>query len=134
MRSLLFVVLVACGSSPPPKPSVDPAVPAADPAPCTEVAANVVKFIDPGMPTDKVGELIVRHCRDDKWSVDLRKCIVTGKTEKDLDPCEKDFVGTQIEDFKRDLEKLEPPHRDEAAPPVPPGGSDVPPAANPMPK
>jgi len=124
--------MIACGSTPA-KPTVDPAVAAGDPAPCAAVAANIVKFIDPGMPNDKVSELIVRHCTDDKWSVELRKCIVSGKTEKDLDPCEHDFVGTQIEDFKRDLEKLEPPHNAQP-PPVPATGSDVPPAANPMPK
>jgi len=132
MRSLL-VFLLACGSTPT-KPTADPAVPAADPAPCTEVATNIVKFIDPAMPTGPVHDLIVRHCTDDKWSVELRKCIVTGKSEKDLDPCEHDFVGTQIEDFKRDLEKLQPPHKVEAPPPAPAGGSDVPPSANPMPK
>jgi hypothetical protein len=127
-----MIFLLACGSTPA-KPTVDPAVPAADPAPCTAVAANIVKFIDPGMPTDQVHDLIVRHCTDDKWSVELRKCIVTGKGEKDLDPCEHDFVGTQIEDFKRDLEKLEPPHKVDSAPP-PAAGSDVPPPPNPMPK
>lgn len=130
MRSLVLLVLLGCGSS---KPATERAVAAADPAPCPDVAANVVKFVDPSISTDKVRPLLEQHCRDDKWSVDLRKCIVTGTSEKDLDGCEKHFVGTQLENFKRDLAKLQPTTKPLDTP-VPTPSPDVPPAANTMPK
>jgi hypothetical protein len=134
MRSLVFLALLGCGGSS--KPTVDPAVAAADPAPCPAVAANVVKFVDASIPTDKVRPLLEQHCRDDKWSVDLRKCIVTGVSEKDLDGCEKYFVGTQLENFKHDLEKLQATNKplDAPPPPTPTPSPDVPPAANTIPK
>ncbi len=114
----------------------DPAVAAADPAPCPDVAANIVKFVDPSIPIDKVRTLLAQHCRDDKWSVVLRKCVVTGKTEKDLDGCEQYFVGTQLDNFKRDLENIQPINKplDSPAAPAPTPSPDVPPPANTMPK
>ncbi|MEO8844657.1 MAG: hypothetical protein ABI591_34280 [Kofleriaceae bacterium] len=134
MRSLVVLALLGCGGSS--KPTVDPAVAAADPAPCPAVAANVVKLVDPAMPTGQVRPLLEQHCRDDKWSVDLRKCIVTGTTEKELDGCEKLFVGTQLDNFKRDLEQLHATQPHDVPPPVPTSTPtpDVPPAANTMPK
>lgn len=127
MRSLVILVLFGCGSSS--KPTVDPAVPAADPAPCAAVATSVVRFVD--APTDQVRPLLEQHCRDDKWSVELRKCIITGETEKDLDGCDHYFVGSQRESFKRDLVKVDPNNKQPAPPPTP---TDVPPSANTMPK
>jgi hypothetical protein len=134
MRSLVLLALLGCGGSS--KPTSDPAVPPADPAPCPAVAANVVKFVDPAMSTDKVRPLLEQHCRDDKWTVDLRKCIVTGTSEKDLDGCEKYFVGTQLDNFKHDLEKLEATNKPLDTPPrpAPTPTPDVPPAANTIPK
>jgi hypothetical protein len=134
MRSLLVLALLGCGGSS--TPASDPAVPPADPAPCPAVASNVLKFVDPAMATDKVRPLIEQHCRDDKWSVDLRKCIVTGTSEKELDVCEKYFVGTQFDNFKRDLAKLEPANKplDTPPAPTPTPTPDVPPAANTIPK
>jgi hypothetical protein len=128
MRSFVLVALLACGSSS--KPVGDPAVASGDPAPCAGVAANLVNFIDQTAPVDKVKALLEQHCRDDTWSLDTRKCIITGKTEKDLDGCEKYFTGAQLQSFKKDLANVIPPPKPETAPAT---GSDVPPAANVIP-
>jgi hypothetical protein len=133
MRSLVLLALLGCGGSS--KPAVDPAVAPPDRAPCSDVATHIVKFVDPTVPTDKIRPLLEQHCRDDKWSPDLRTCIVTAMSEKDLDGCEKLFVGTQLDNFKRDLEKQQPTQKPlDPPPPTPTPSPDVPPAANTMPK
>lgn len=101
MKRLLFIVLAACSHGTDPAP-VDPAVPAADPAPCADVAANTAKIMT--KKSDQLQVVIAKHCVDDKWSVALRKCGLLAKTEDELEPCHKEFVGTQFESLKKDLD------------------------------
>lgn len=143
MRSLLFSVLIACGGSSAPPADHAVAQPAADPAPCADASANAIKFLDKDEApiADKVGAVMTQRCNEDKWSVDLRKCLVTAKSQQELDPCEKFFAGNQLQLFKADLEKLDPANGASAAPtnppPPPPSAGQappVPPAANTIPQ
>jgi hypothetical protein len=132
-----LALVAACGGSDP-KP-VDPAVPAADPAPCADVATHAMALLGKEMATDAIHEVVVRHCRDDQWSVELRTCMLLAKTQAELEPCQAKFVGTQHESLHKDLDALATgptvpagqnvPAVPNAAPPP-----DVPPAANTMPK
>ncbi|MFT3697970.1 MAG: hypothetical protein QM831_32820 [Kofleriaceae bacterium] len=138
MRSLIFATLVACGGGSSGEVH-DVAQPAADPAPCADASANAVKFLgkDEAPYADKIAGVMKKRCDEDKWSVDLRKCLLTAKSEQDLDPCEKFFAGSQMQLFKADLEKIDPGNQQGTAPPPPPPSSaappPVPPAANTMP-
>jgi hypothetical protein len=141
-RQCLLVLLVACSHSdtPPPADPTVAAVPAADPAPCPDVAAQAVKLM-PG--SDQIKPVVLSHCVDDRWSVELRKCVLLAKSQQELEPCHKEFTGTQFEMLKRDIDALKTADTAQpatvpakTAPPASPSpaGSDVPPPANAMPK
>ena len=138
----ILAFLVACSHSdapPPVQPTRSTAVaqPAADPAPCPDVAAQTVKLM-PG--SDEVKPVIERHCVADAWSVELRKCMLLAKTQDELQPCQQHFAGTQLESLQRDVGARKP--ADTTAAPVAPAAQpvaptptpDVPPPANAMPK
>ena len=132
-RLCLFAFLVACSHSDAPGPAEPTvaAVPAADPAPCADVATQAVKLM-PG--SDQAKPVIERHCISDAWSVELRKCVLLAKTQEELEPCHQQFAGAQFDNLQRDLDA----HKTDtaAAPPATPqpAAPDVPPAANTMPK
>jgi len=131
-RLCLLAFVVACSHSTAPRPAEPTvaAVPAADPAPCPDVAIQAVKLM-PG--ADRAKPVIERHCIGDAWSVELRKCMLLAKTQEELEPCHQQFAGTQFEDLQRDLDT----HKAEATLIMPvsqPAAPDVPPAANTMPK
>jgi hypothetical protein len=129
MKRLILVLVAACSHGSNEPPPAEPAVPAADPAPCADVADNAAKIM--AKKSDQLKTVLAKHCVDDKWSVALRKCGLLAKTEAELEPCHKEFVGTQFESLKQDLGALEPtPAQDVPPPPVP----TTPPAANTMPK
>ena len=134
-RLCLLAVLVACSHSdaPPPAEPTVAAVPAADPAPCPEVAAQAVKLM---AATDPMKPTIERHCVEDRWTVALRKCVLLAKSQQELEPCHKEYAGTQFESLKRDLDAAKTADTTPAAPPVAPTppAPDVPPPANTMPK
>src|SRR3569832_2496636 len=80
-RLCLLASLVACSHSdaPPPAQPTVAAVPAADPAPCPDVATQTVKLM-PGSEGAK--PVIARHCIDDAWSVELRKCMLLALSQQ----------------------------------------------------
>ncbi|MEO8549331.1 MAG: hypothetical protein ABI678_05145 [Kofleriaceae bacterium] len=130
MNRLVFVLLLAAcshGSNQP--PPAEPAVPAADPAPCGDVADHTAMLL--AKQADQLKAVIVKHCTEDKWSVELRRCGLLAKTAAELEPCHQEFVGTQFESLKKDVDAL-------AAKPVqdvpPSTAPTTPPAANTMPK
>ncbi|HET9988378.1 MAG TPA: hypothetical protein VFQ65_07655 [Kofleriaceae bacterium] len=136
-RLCLFAFLVACSHSdaPPPAEPTVAAVPATDPAPCPEVAAQAIKLM-PG--SDQMKPIIERHCVADLWSAALRKCMLLAKSEEELVPCHKEFAGTQRASLEHDLDALKTADSTPASavPPAAPtpAAPDVPPAANTMPK
>ncbi len=90
MRCAL-VLIAACGGSG--SGAVDPAQPAADPAPCSEVAAHelaVMGFLPPAITL-----AIESRCRDDQWSVDARRCIVTATGFDELSACYDKLTAAQ---------------------------------------
>jgi len=111
-------------------------VPAADPAPCPDVATQAIKLM-PG--ADAAKPVIERHCVDDRWSLALRKCVLLAKSQQELEPCHKEFAGTQFASLQHDLDAHKTTDVTSTAPAVPPAAPtpatpDVPPAANTMPK
>ena len=137
LLAVAVTTLVACSHSdaPPPADPTVAAVPAADPAPCPDVASQAAKL----MAADQIKPIVTSHCVDDRWSVELRKCVLLAKSQEELEPCHKDFTGTQFEALKRDVDAAKTADTTAttapttATPPTKPS-PDVPPAANTMPK
>jgi hypothetical protein len=137
---LLALALVACSHSdaPPPAEPAVAAVPAADPAPCPDVAAQAAKL----MAADQIKPIVTTHCVDDRWSVELRKCVLLAKSQQELEPCHQDFTGTQFESLKRDVDAVKTADTAPATTPTAatppakptPATPEVPPPANAMPK
>lgn len=141
-RLCLLAFLVACSHSdaPPPAQPTVAAVPAADPAPCPDVATQTVKLM-PG--SERAKPVIERHCIADAWSVELRKCMLLAQSQQELEPCQQRFAGTQLANLKNDLDGASnadtapaptPAPTPAAQPVAPTPASDVPPPANAMPK
>ena len=141
-RLCLLAFLVACSHSdaPPPAQPTVAAVPAADPAPCPDVATQTVKLM-PG--SERAKPVIERHCIADAWSVELRKCMLLAQSQQELESCQQRFVGTQLANLNHDLDgsstadttSTPPTAPTPAAQPVAPAPApDVPPPANAMPK
>ena len=128
---LLAFALVACSHSdaPPPAEPTGAAVPAADPAPCPDVAVQAAKL----MAAAQIKPIVASHCVDDRWSVELRKCVLLAKSQQELEPCHQDFTGTQFESLKRDMDAVKTADTTPVAPPTP-APPAVPPPANAMPK
>ncbi|MEP6861771.1 MAG: hypothetical protein ABJE66_14180 [Deltaproteobacteria bacterium] len=141
LLAVAVAALVACSHSAAPPP-VDPtvaAVPAADPAPCPDVAVQEAKL----MAADPIKPMVASHCVDDRWSVELRKCVLLARSQQELEPCHKDFTGNQFESLKRDMDAMKTADSSSpataptsATPPAKttPAAPDVPPPANAMPK
>jgi hypothetical protein len=139
-RLCLLAFVVACSHSdapPPADPTTAAAVPAADPAPCPDVAAQAAKL----MAADQIKPIVASHCVDDRWSIELRKCVLLAKSQQEIEPCHDHFTGTQFESLKRDMDAVKTADTTPAtAPTTPPlskpspAAPDVPPAANTMPK
>lgn len=134
-RLCLLAFLVACSHSDAPQPAQPTvaAVPAADPAPCPDVATQAVKLM---AGADQAKPVIERHCIADAWSVELRKCILLAQTQAELDPCQQKFAGTQLASLQHDIEANKVPDPAAATPATPPAPAPaaVPPPANTMPK
>lgn len=115
--SIVPLALAACSHKPP----VDPAT--SEHATCQDAAGRIVSFMDKTIPADKATALLVRHCVDDKWTLDLRRCVAAAHTEQELDPCESKFDQAQLDAFRKDLDAsgIVPRGADPVeAPPVPP--------------
>jgi hypothetical protein len=97
MRCAL-VLIAACGSG---ATSVDPARPATDPAPCSEVAAHELVVMGFLPPATKLA--IESHCRDDRWSVDARRCIVTATGFDEMSACYDKLTSGQRTAFQHVL-------------------------------
>jgi len=135
-RLCLLAFLVACShsDSPPPAQPTVAAVPAADPAPCPDVATQTVKLM-PGSEGAK--PVIERHCIADAWSVELRKCMLLAQSQQELESCQQRFAGTQLANLQHDLDGSSTTDTTPATPataPTSPAQPAVPPPANSMPK
>lgn len=88
MRCAL-ILIAACGGS----GATTVAQPAADPAPCAAVAARelvVMGFLPPAIKL-----AIESRCRDDQWSVDARRCIVTATGFDEMSACYDKLTSAQ---------------------------------------
>jgi hypothetical protein len=110
-RLLIIAVVAACSHHEPqptkpgsltssPEPSTQ-AVPE-DSVTCEAVAAAMIKTGDLGLPAKSAREIIMRHCKDDLWSADARRCVVvtTGDTRA---ACDVKFSDTQHREFEKDM-------------------------------
>ncbi len=106
MQKYLFALaLAACGGTGP-----APAAPSPAPAPvaasCDAAATNATKFVEAGMPADKIRIAMAKHCGTDAWSAELRACLAAAKTMAELDPCSKLFTPDQEKAFDAELRTL----------------------------
>lgn len=96
------------------------AQPAADPAPCGEVAANELKIMSIAfLGAAKTGALagkIETRCRDDLWPVDVRRCVVTATGFDEMSACHEQLTPAQQSAYRREIE----PAGDDHVPGEPP--------------
>jgi hypothetical protein len=127
-RFLAIGLLVACSHNEPKAATPVPPAPALqsstraepeDPAPCEAVAAAILKTKSDSIDADKVRGVILSHCRDDQWSVNARKCVVTADTDTGPGACWSKFTDAQNAAFVKDMKDhgvtVEHPPRDSAA-------------------
>lgn len=104
MRRLLAIAFVACGNSSAP---VDPAQPAADPAPCADVAAHELQLMNLGFLGDqKTGAMKVKlqaRCRDDSWAVEPRRCILTATAFDEMSACQDKLSAAQRAAYQHEI-------------------------------
>ncbi len=89
MRSLILVVLVACGGGSPPARKPAPAG-----ASCAAAADGMVGILpfskDPKVAAeaaDELRKLIIGRCDADQWSPEARRCFKDMKTADDANVC-----------------------------------------------
>lgn len=103
MRLSFVLVVAACGGS----PAVEPAQPAADPAPCADVAAHELKVMNLGFlgqrRTADMKLKIEAHCRNDAWPVAARRCVLTATGFDEMSACHDRLTATQRTALQRDL-------------------------------
>jgi hypothetical protein len=136
--SRLIVIALIAGCTP--EPVAAPATPVAeaprsspdtaDRAPCETVTARLMKT-GVGTIPERARAVLLRHCRDDLWSAELRACIVSST---DLSACDAKYTTFQHQAVSQDLATMNitwARPSDTPTPVVAP--STVPPAANTMP-
>src|SRR5262245_54626801 len=110
-RAFIVLLLTSCHHDQP-KPA-DPAPPANagastaaqpadDPAPCEPAVAHSLKLTDNSSPDAKA--FLMRHCRDDGWSVEFRKCVLLANTFDEGVGCESKLTKAQLEILTKDAE------------------------------
>jgi len=121
--SFALVVAAACGGSP---SAVEPAQPAADPAPCADVAAHELTVMNLGFlgerRTSEMKLKIQAHCHNDAWPVATRRCVVTATSFDEMSACHDRLTATQRTAFERDLagsDEVAVPEQPPSAPPPP---------------
>jgi hypothetical protein len=80
------------------------AVAAADSAPCDEVAVHVIRISRTSGDTKPLTEMMRRHCNDDLWSADARKCYLTANSWDEGIACEPKLTAAQVKLLSDDLE------------------------------
>jgi hypothetical protein len=98
MRCALVLIAACSGSG---ATAVDPARPAADPAPCSEVATHELQVTSFLPAATKLA--IESRCRDDAWSVDARRCIVTATGFDEMSACYDKLTSIQRTAFQHVL-------------------------------
>ena len=125
LRLFAIGLLVACSHNEP--KSAEPVMPAPessaraeppDPAPCEAVAVAILKTKSDSIPENKVRGVIVSHCRDDQWSVEARRCVVTASSDT-VSACWSKFTNAQNEAYAKDMKEhgVTVLHRTPEAPP-----------------
>jgi hypothetical protein len=122
MRRLLAIALFACGNSSAP---VDPAQPAADPAPCADVAAHELQLMNIGFLGDqKTGAMKLKlqaRCHDDSWSVEARRCVLTATSFDEMGACQDKLSAAQRAAYQHEIRgSNDPDVEGSGAPPPPP--------------
>jgi len=107
-RLLALALVAACGGSDPSAAPVDLAQPAADPAPCPDVASHELQIMNIGFLGDqKTGDLkakIRARCHDDGWTLDARRCILTATGFDDMSACQDKLTPAQRAAYQRDMQ------------------------------
>lgn len=72
-------------------------------APCSEVAAHDLALL--GLPLDhKV--LISSVCHDDRWPIDVRRCILAATARDALDGCHAMLEPKQLDGYREALAEV----------------------------
>ncbi len=103
MRTLVLVVLVACGGGSKPSTAPKPAVT------CSGVADAMVGMMiesmepRPGQETiDGITGIIKTRCDQDAWTADAKQCLATMKTRTDAEHCSTLLTEEQQANLVRD--------------------------------
>ncbi len=123
MSRVIAIALFAACSHNEPKPA-EPAAPESttqaapgDPAPCEAVTVAILKTGGDTLDVDKVKNVILRQCKDDHWSPELRRCVVTATGTEGAGLCTPKFSRAQSEAYNLDMQAhgvtvLQPPPSD----------------------
>ena len=112
VRMVVVVLVVACShneqkpvapASAAPEVSSEAAQAAADPAPCDEVAAHVIRISRTTGDTKPLVEMMRRRCADDLWSVEARKCYLTASSWDEGVACESKLSAAQVKSLDEDI-------------------------------
>ncbi len=113
MRSLAFVLLVACGGGST-KTTDTPAPPTSSLLDCGTVADHVATVVSkdkprPGATHGAVHELVSTRCTADKWDDATKQCLFVIRSANEGRACADKMTGTQQESIKaaaKELRKL----------------------------
>jgi hypothetical protein len=112
---VMLGVVVACShnepkpATPPPpaasesKVADTPAAAEADPAPCNEVAQQSIRLSRTSGDTKTVTEMMRRRCSDDRWSLEVRRCLLLANTWDEGLACESKFTEAQKKALDADI-------------------------------
>ena len=53
---------------------------------------------------DPIGIIVLRRCLEDKWSMELRRCVTGAKVDTEVQDCEKLATDEQRKKFEHELE------------------------------
>jgi hypothetical protein len=102
MRSILILAIAACSSNGPKDPAFTPA----GPKPCEKMADHFVGLMQPkdadGKPidrdpdtADKITNVLIKQCTDEKWTVDAQSCFTKLAKLEDIESCAKFLTVAQ---------------------------------------
>jgi hypothetical protein len=108
-RFVIAALLVGCGgtSTPPAEPArTQPHAesPPAQPdnnAPCDVMADRIMKF---GRADESARPIYIRHCIDDKYSLETRRCFLTMNAWEDAQSCMSTMTKAQLDAITADAE------------------------------
>ena len=111
MRVVVVVMVVGCTKNEPKPVAPGPATPltseaaqpAADPAPCDQAVEHMIKISRTTGDTKPLNEMMRRHCADDLWSLEARKCYLLANSWDEGLACESKLSAAQVKSLEDDI-------------------------------